>query len=57
MMWIVAEDAQEPTYQGKILKKVSFKVNSVQEACAKCFSVHMSKPCKPHEKTEQKASK
>jgi hypothetical protein len=32
------------------------KVNSVQEACTKCFAVHISnlKSCKPHEKTIQK---
>ena len=26
------------------------KVNSVQEACAKCFAVHLLKSFKPHEK-------
>ena len=35
------------------------KVNSVQEACAKCFAVTYQnlKSCKPHEKTKQKTSK
>ena len=32
------------------------KVNSVQEACAKCFAVHILKfkSCKSHEKNERK---
>ena len=42
-------------------KRLLFKVNSVQEACAKCFAVHMLKfenlSCKPHEKTRYKTSK
>ena len=36
---------------------LSYKVNSVQEACAKCFTVHLYqnlKSCKPHEKVKQK---
>ena len=42
----------------KIIRLISFasKVNSVQEACAKCFAVHLLKfeICKPHEKTKHK---
>lgn len=32
------------------------KVNSVQEACAKCFAVHILKIWNRHEKTKQKTS-
>ena len=32
------------------IMKPFYKVNSVQEACAKCFAVHILKSCKSHEK-------
>ena len=35
---------------GAIFKQDVSKVNSVQEACTKCFAVHILESCKPHEK-------
>jgi len=53
--WTVTYVIEQTEYRETLNRSFQNKVNSIQEACAKCFAIHL-KSCKPHEKTKQKTS-